>query len=128
MMPAKMLMAVAAGGALGAMGRYIVASRVMRLVDGSFPYGTLTVNVLGSFLMGVLVGLLALRLSASPQTQAFLMVGLLGGFTTFSSFSLEVVLLFERHMPGLALFYVLLSAFLSIGALFGGLYAIRALF
>ena len=86
-----MLLAVAFGGAVGAAGRHLVSGQIMRWAGGGFPWGTLTVNVLGSFLLGVLVEYLVLRWSATQEMRGFLVVGLLGGFTTFSAFSLDAV-------------------------------------
>lgn len=123
----KLLLAVALGGALGAVGRHFVAGQALRLVGGGFPVGTLSVNVIGSFVLGVLVGLMALKWSVGPELRAFLVVGLLGGFTTFSAFSLDVVLLFERGNLPAAAAYVLATVVLSIGGLFAGLLACRHL-
>ncbi|MGI9404852.1 MAG: CrcB family protein, partial [Hyphomicrobiaceae bacterium] len=91
----------------------------------NFPWGTLTVNVLGSFLMGILIGFLALRVSGGENLRVFLAVGVLGGFTTFSAFSLDVFYLMERKSHGLAFLYASASVFLSIAALFIGLYLAR---
>lgn len=120
-----MVLAVAAGGALGAVGRYLMIGRVAHLLGAGFPYGTLAVNVVGGFLMGVLVEASALKFNIGGELRAFLMVGVLGGFTTFSSFSLEVVLLIERHQLMAAAIYVLSSVVLSVAALFAGLLAVR---
>jgi len=117
----KMLAAVAFGGAFGAVGRYWVATLAARMLGTGFPYGTLTVNIIGSFIMGVLVEAAALRLNLSPELRALLAVGVLGSFTTFSTFSLDVVLLFERHDNLLGILYLLASVILSVGALFCGL-------
>ncbi|MFQ5535128.1 MAG: fluoride efflux transporter CrcB [Sphingomonadales bacterium] len=122
----NMILAVGAGGALGAIGRYIVAGKVARLIGGSLPLGTLAVNVIGSLCMGLLIELVALRLNLSMQMQAFLAVGLLGGFTTFSSFSMEVVLLMERNNYSAAFSYALGSVVLSVVGLFAGMYFVRA--
>jgi len=121
----KMVLAVMLGGGLGALGRYGVGYLALRLLGVGFPYGTLAVNVLGGFFMGVIVELLALRYSASPALQAFLAVGLMGGFTTFSAFSLEVVNLLQSGRAGAAFAYILLSVTLSILALYLGLMAVR---
>ncbi len=123
----QMILAIGAGGAIGAVARYLMASGIGRWIGVSFPYGTLAVNVLGCFLMGVLVEYLALRFTVSPAVQAFVTTGLLGGFTTFSAFSLETVLLFERQAYDMALLYVLASVALSIGALVAGLSLTRML-
>lgn len=121
----NLMLAIAAGGALGSVARYVFAGQVTRLVGAQFPWGILIVNVVGSLAMGLLVELMALRWSVSPETRAFLVVGLLGGFTTFSSFSLDTALLIERGASGLALGYVLGSVTLSICGLFAGLWLMR---
>ena len=123
----KMFLAVALGGAIGASGRYLVAHHALRLMGPNFPWGTLAVNIIGSFVMGLLVELMALKISVSPEVRAFLVTGLLGGFTTFSAFSLEVAVLIERHANGLASIYLLASVLCSVGGLFAGLWLIRAL-
>jgi CrcB protein len=123
------VLAVAAGGAIGAVGRYALTGWAERLLSawlgGGPPYGTLAVNVIGSFLLGVLVETLALSLSVAPEFRALLVIGVLGGFTTFSAFSLDTVLLIERGELGRAAFYVLLSVALSVGSLFAGLRLMR---
>lgn len=121
----KLILAVGAGGAIGAVARYLLSSAVMRWSGGTFPYGTLAVNVIGCFVMGLVVGLIALRLSLPQAAQLFLTAGLLGGFTTFSAFSLDAVVLYERHAYGQAAGYVLASVILSVGALVAGLAATR---
>ena len=123
----KLMLAVAAGGALGSLARYLLSGQVGRLLGIGFPWGTLAVNILGSFVMGVLVELLAVRWSVSPELRAFLTVGILGGFTTFSAFSLEVVVLLERGQTVAAAAYVVASVALSVGALFLGLQLLREL-
>lgn len=120
------ILAVGAGGAIGAIARHFVAGSMMRLLGAGFPYGTLAVNLLGAFVMGALVEAFALRLSLPQTAQAFLTVGVLGGFTTFSAFSLEVALLIERHEWGSAALYVTASVILSVLALFAGLASVRA--
>ena len=118
------LIQVAAGGALGASGRYLTGVGMTALMGRSYPWGTLTVNVVGSFLMGVLVVTLA-NLSAT-RFAPFLAIGVLGGFTTFSSFSLDAVTLYERGQVALAAGYVAASLILSIAALFAGLILTRS--
>ncbi len=120
------LLAVMAGGAIGAGLRFLVATQVMRWLGAAFPWGTLTVNVAGSAAMGLLVGLFAQVWSLGDPWRAFLTVGLLGGFTTFSAFSLEVVLLYERGQPWLALLYALASVIFCAAALFAALLLARA--
>lgn len=126
-MKLSLLIAIAAGGAVGALGRHYVAGQAMRLLGSGFPWGTLAVNVIGSFAMGILVELFARFLSPSQELRAFLTVGLLGAFTTFSTFSLDVGLLHGRGELGLAGLYVVLSVALSIAGLFCGLWLIRSL-
>lgn len=121
----NLVLAIAAGGALGAVGRHFVGAAALRLFGSGFPVGTVTVNIVGSFLMGALVALMALKLSPSPELRAFLTVGLLGGFTTFSAFSLDAVLLYERGAFAAAAAYVAVSVVCSIGGLVAGLQIVR---
>ncbi|MBT3700272.1 MAG: fluoride efflux transporter CrcB [Alphaproteobacteria bacterium] len=123
----KLVLAIAAGGALGAVARHQVSATVMRLAGAGFPWGTVAVNVLGSFLMGALIELMALRLNVGLEMRAFLTVGFLGAFTTFSTFSLDFVTLFERDAGVAAIGYAALSVILAIGALFAGLAVTRLL-
>ncbi|HRD78116.1 MAG TPA: fluoride efflux transporter CrcB [Hyphomicrobiaceae bacterium] len=109
-----------AGGAIGAGARYLVGIAAAAWVGFAFPWGTLVVNVVGSFLMGIVVETIALRCGGSVELRTFLATGILGGFTTFSAFSLEVVALAERKQPGLAIAYVAASVLLSILALIAG--------
>ncbi|SMX39136.1 Putative fluoride ion transporter CrcB [Maliponia aquimaris] len=115
---------VALGGALGASARYMTGVATARLLGKGFPWGTLIVNILGSFLMGVLV--IALLHLGGNRYAPLLMTGVLGGFTTFSAFSLDAVTLYERGQVGLAAGYVGASVVLSIGALFAGLSVARS--
>lgn len=109
---------VALGGAIGATLRYAVAS----VFSATFPFATMTVNVIGSLAMGLLVGILARTLPPmQEEIRLFTAVGVLGGFTTFSAFSLDAVTLFERGDSAGAAVYVLGSVVLSIAALFAGL-------
>ena len=117
--------AVAAGGAIGSAARYILSVAIQRLFGTDFPWWTLSVNVIGSFLMGVIVTSVALRWSIGQTGQAFLTVGILGGFTTFSAFSLDVAALVERNASVAAGGYVLSSVILSIAALFAGMTVTR---
>ena len=122
----KMILAVAAGGAFGAVGRYLVMSGVGRMLGPhDFPWGTLTVNIVGSVLMGVLIELLALVWSPSQELRAFMVVGVLGAFTTFSTFSLDVVVLVERGQNLFVAAYVAGSVLLCVGGLFAGLQIMR---
>ncbi len=121
----KMILAIAAGGALGSVARHIMAARISAWLGSGFPWGIFTVNILGGLIMGALVELMALRFSMSGEWRAFLTVGILGGFTTFSSFSLDVVLLMERGDHMLAALYIIGSVALSVGALFGAMMLVR---
>ncbi len=122
----KMLLAVAAGGAVGAVGRYLVISAVGHIFGTGFPLGTIVVNVVGSFVLGALIEALALVWSPSPELRAMVVVGVLGAFTTFSTFSMDVVLLYERGALGQAALYIGASVILSIGAFFLGLSLLRS--
>ena len=121
---------VALGGALGSMARYGVGLGAARLFPASaWPWGTLTVNVVGGLAMGLLVGWLGLRGGAGQDgVRIFAAVGLLGGFTTFSAFSLETALMIERRQFALAGGYVAASVALSVLALFVGLMVARRAF
>jgi len=121
----KILFAIAAGGALGALFRYGLSVILMKQ-QGSFPLGTLVVNVLGSFLIGA-VWVLLERLSGAPTLRAFAVVGLLGAFTTFSAYSLEVLMLGRLHDLRMALLYVAASNGLCIAAVAAGFLLARAL-
>jgi CrcB protein len=116
-----MLAAVAAGGALGSVARYVTVIGVGRIVGVGFPYGVLVVNIVGGFVIGALAELMALAWSPGETIRAFLVVGVLGGYTTFSAFSLDAWLLLEKGLYGPAIVYILASVILSIGALVTGL-------
>ncbi|GAB4575735.1 MAG: hypothetical protein Tsb008_17350 [Rhodothalassiaceae bacterium] len=120
-------LSIAAGGALGALSRHYISSVVSRASGLGAPIGILAVNVAGSFLMGLLVGLLALKIEMPQAVRAFLTIGFLGGFTTFSSFSLDAALMIEQQLWGRAALYVLLSVALSVGGLYLGLALARHL-
>jgi CrcB protein len=123
------LVLVAVGGAAGAVARYLIGLQTLRVFGAAWPYGTLAVNVLGGFLMGALAGLLAIRGGPDQEKLRLLLgVGVLGGFTTFSAYSLEVVAMIERRAWLQAATYSLGSVFLSVAALFAGLWLIRRLF
>ncbi|MBU0859700.1 MAG: fluoride efflux transporter CrcB [Alphaproteobacteria bacterium] len=117
------ILAIAAGGALGAVLRHGVNS----LFAGPFPWGIMLCNVAGSFAMGVLIALFANVWDVPPAVKAFMTVGLLGGFTTFSTFSMDAVLLWERGAIAQAAFYTLGSVTLSIAGLVAGLMMVRTL-
>jgi len=117
---------VALGGAIGASLRYMTGIGVVRLLGHGFPLGVIAVNVIGSFLMGAFVVYAATR--GATQLSPFVMTGVLGGFTTFSAFSLETYTLFERGEVAQAALYVALSVGLSIGALVIGVLVARGVF
>ena len=110
------------GAGIGGALRHGVNVWALRAFGYDFPFGTLIVNIFGSFLMGLLVGLFALKAGLVPQhARLFLTTGLLGGFTTFSAFSLDAALLFERHSYSMAITYIVGSVFASLVALFLGI-------
>ena len=119
---------VAIGGALGAVARYLMMNLIGHNLGNNFPYATVIVNVSGSLAMGLLIGWLA---NAIPQNASdirlFLAVGVLGGYTTFSSFSLDAITLFERGELAAMAIYILSSVCLSLIGLLAGLYIVRAI-
>ncbi|HTQ82749.1 MAG TPA: fluoride efflux transporter CrcB [Pseudolabrys sp.] len=115
------------GGGLGAAMRHGFNLLFARTLGTAFPYATLFENVSGSLVMGLLVATFAFRSGIPQHWQLFLTTGILGGYTTFSTFSLDTALLYERGEIGLAAFYVLLSVALSVGGLFAGLTLVRSL-
>ena len=117
---------VALGGGIGAAARHGVNVWSGRVLGTEFPWHTLVVNVLGCFIMGLLTGLMALKLNLSNEARAFLTTGILGGFTTFSAFSLDVALLVERKAMLAAGSYVASSVLLSLAGVFAGLHLARA--
>lgn len=119
------LLTVAAGGAIGASLRYLANVGATRAFGHGFPAGTMIVNVLGSFLIGVLFVVIAKK--GGQGFAPFLITGVLGGFTTFSAFSLDALTLFERGEAGTAAFYVALSVGLSLLAIVAGVLAARVL-
>jgi CrcB protein len=121
------LLIVAAGGAIGAATRHLVNLAALRFAGLTFPWGTLSVNIVGSFLMGVFVELLARRVGASAELRLFVATGLLGGFTTFSAFSLDVAVLWERGAHAAAAGYVAASVAGAVAALFAGLMITRGI-
>jgi len=114
------LIAIATGGAIGAVGRYLMSNGVYGILGRNFPYGTLAVNVLGSLLMGILYILLLDRVSLSMEWRAALQIGLLGAFTTFSTFSIETLLLVENGELSRAAANIILSVVLSLAAVWAG--------
>ena len=115
------------GGGLGAMLRHLVNVTCARCIGTAFPYGTFIINITGSTVMGLIAGYLASKGEASQSWRLFIMTGILGGYTTFSAFSLDSVLLYERGELGLAALYVVGSVVLSIAGLFAGLALVRHL-
>jgi CrcB protein len=115
------------GGGIGAALRHGVNIGAARLFGTSFPYGTLTVNIAGCLVMGLLTGYFAFKGDVSQSWRLFLTTGILGGFTTFSAFSLDVAVLYERGELGLAATYVLASVAVSLLAVFAGLALMRSL-
>ena len=115
------------GGGLGASLRHAVNVLCARCLGTAFPWGTFIINISGSLVMGLIAGYLAFRGEATQAWRLFLMTGILGGYTTFSAFSLDTAMLYERGEIGLALFYVLGSVVFSIAGLFAGLVLVRHL-
>ncbi len=113
------------GAGLGGALRHGVNVAAARMLGTWFPFGTLAVNIIGSFVMGLLVAWFAFRGDAPQAWRLFLTTGILGGFTTFSAFSLDAALLYERDWIGGALLYVVASVAVSIACLFLGLWLIR---
>jgi CrcB protein len=114
------------GGALGAILRHFMNIAVARLAGSDFPWHTMVINITGSFVMGLLISLMALRWNVSHELKAFLTTGILGGYTTFSAFSLDFALLVERKAYMLAGAYALGSVVVSLIAIFVGLALGRA--
>jgi CrcB protein len=114
------------GGGIGAAVRHGVNVASARQFGTGFPYGTLLINVTGSLIMGLAAGYFAFKGGASQPLRLFLTTGILGGYTTFSAFSLDAALLYERGALGLAAVYVVGSVALSIAGLFAGLALVRS--
>ena len=115
------------GGGIGAALRHGFNLAFARVLGTAFPYATLFENASGSIVMGMLVAVFAFRSGIPHHWQLFLTTGILGGYTTFSTFSLDVAFLYERGQMGLAALYVMLSIVLSVGGLFAGLALVRNL-
>ena len=113
------------GGGIGAALRHGVNIYAARAFGAGFPHGTLIINVTGSLIMGLVAAYFAFKGDASQHWRLFLTTGILGGYTTFSAFSLDAAVLYERGEIGSAAFYVLASVILSIAGLFAGLYLVR---
>lgn len=121
----KIFFIIALGGAIGALTRQFVASQVIRIAGESFPWHTLLINVLGSFIMGIIFELLASKLSFHHELKAFITIGILSSFTTFSSFSLDIIILIERGQIYLAIAYIFTSVLFSVLFLFCGMWFVR---
>jgi fluoride exporter len=121
----RLLMLVCAGGALGAGTRHLIGLWFAAKGLTAFPWATFAINVSGSMLMGVTIGLLTARGAASPELRALLATGILGGYTTFSAFSLDAWQLIERDQVWAAGCYILGSVALSIAALIAGLATVK---
>jgi CrcB protein len=119
------LLGIAVGGAIGSLARHFLSTGIYRMTGTTFPWGILIVNVLGGLIMGLVVELGALKLNSSMEMRAFLTTGILGGFTTFSAFSLDTALLIERGEWFSAALYIVASVALSVAALFAGLWVVR---
>ena len=115
------------GGGVGAALRHGINIATARTLGTAFPYATLLINISGSFIMGLVAAYFAFKGDASQHWRLFLTTGILGGYTTFSAFSLDAALLYERGALGLAAFYVLGSVAFSIAGLFAGLALVRYL-
>ena len=122
----KTVMAIALGGALGAVARHFISHWSVVALGNGFPWGTLTVNVVGCFALGVVVEVMALVWSPAAEWRAFLTVGVLGAFTTFSAFALDISVLHERGEVLQAILYVTVSVAGSIAAIFAGMFVTRA--
>ena len=123
----KTILAIALGGGLGAVLRYGANMTALRMMGPDFPWGTLFVNVSGSLIIGLLAGIFASYWQPSPEIRAFLVTGILGGYTTFSTFSLDFSTFWEGGATGTAIAYALISVIFSILALFAGLLLVRML-
>ena len=121
------LVLVAVGGAIGASVRHLVNMASLKLLGPDFPWGTMLINISGSLAMGVFVELLARRFNGSNELRLFVATGILGGFTTFSAFSLDFAMLWERGDTGQAVAYAGGSVIVSLVALFAGLWVVRGL-
>jgi fluoride exporter len=123
----QLILAVAIGGAIGSVTRYLVGIGSAKLFGVGFPWGTLIINVTGSFLIGAFVGLFATKWDLPQVARVFLTVGICGGYTTFSTFSLDAWYLIERGQTAASTAYMLGSVVLSVAALVAALHLIRAL-
>ena len=123
----NILLIIFLGGGTGATFRYLISELVNKLIPTSIGYGTISVNLIGAFLMGALFYFISSKLLINEQVKIFLTIGFLGGFTTFSSFALDVFILVERGNFLNASVYILSSVVLSILGLFVGIYIMRTI-
>jgi CrcB protein len=123
----SIIISIAIGGGIGAVGRYLIMEGVNSWLGQDFPYSTLIVNVVGSFVIGLLFGALAVTWSPSAELRGFLIIGFLGSFTTFSAFSLDVITLIQQGEFLSALLYIIVSVVFSVLVLFAGISIIRYL-
>ena len=121
------ILAVALGGSLGSVTRYLVGIGAGRLFGTDFPWGTLIINITGSFVIGLFAGLFAIRWNLPQSVRIFLIVGFCGGYTTFSTFSLDSFYLIERGEFAATAAYMVASALLSLGALIGAMHLVRTM-
>lgn len=122
------VLAIAAGGAVGAVTRYLLTIQAGHLLGLGFPYGTLIINIAGSMFLGMLIEVMALSWSVGNDLRAFLVIGVLGSFTTFSTFSLDVMVMFNRGDILPASLYVAASVGLALIAFAGGMAVVRLAF
>lgn len=121
----NLVLVIAGGGAIGAVLRYFIYGLSFTIFSHYFPYGTMIVNIIGSFMMGVLIVLFDYYFQPSQELKLFLMTGFLGALTTFSNFSMDAVLMFEKGEWFYSSLYIAGSVFLSILALFAGMFLVR---
>lgn len=121
----RLVLYAAAGGAIGTVARHLANVGLGRWLGAGFPWSTLFVNVVGGFLMGAVIEALALRFDGSLELRTFIATGILGGFTTFSAFSMDAVLMMQRGETAMAAVYIGASVMLSIVALLAGLWLMR---
>ncbi|HEX4112544.1 MAG TPA: fluoride efflux transporter CrcB [Stellaceae bacterium] len=126
-MSVRIYLAIAVGGVLGCSARYAMTELVGSIFGRDFPYATLSINVLGSFLMGFLFVEMFERLEVEPYLRIGILTGVLGGFTTFSAFAMETLILLERGETGKGVLYVMLSVGLSLAGVFVGAFIARDL-
>ncbi len=125
-MQPNVLLAIAIGGGLGSLARHYLSTAIYAFTGGTFPWGILTVNVIGGFTMGLIVELSALKLDLGPEWRAFFTTGILGGFTTFSAFGLETWQLLQSGRASAALLYALGSVVLGVAAVAAGIALARS--